>query len=358
MSMNSTCFQGIPNQTTSALPPSAVAKVTSDISYELRTPLTVIQGVLDLVSTGRLGPLSDHGQHMVSIAASNADRLLRLILAIEHEPESQVGLLSEEDLAQLQLATDLRSAVSRQELQLRYQPITSLSTGQVVGFEALLRWQHPSMGEISPDRFIPLAEKTGLILNIGLWVLREACEQLQRWQCALNPFHALYVSVNVSSKQLSQPDLVQQIEQILQETGLAAHSLKLEITESAVMENADIARTALTQLQTLGIEVYIDDFGTGYSCLSRLCELPLNVLKIDRAFVRQIASKNGKQLVQAIVHLARTIGADLIAEGVEDQEQVCQLQALGCERGQGYLFAKPMDSQDMTEFVLRSAVVP
>lgn len=323
-----------------------------DISHELRTPLTAIQGALDLLDSGRLGLLTEQGRRMVSIAASNVERLMRLTTTIEQEPNTIFNLVSSEELARLRLETELRSAAAHGELRLHYQPLVSLATGQINGFEALLRWQHPTLGLLAPTEFIGIAESSGSIVEIGLWVLREACRQLHQWhQQFPDRFGSLSVSVNLSSRQLACLDLAAQIEQVLQDTGLAAEYLKLEITESAAMNNAEVGKTVLHQLRSLGVQLYIDDFGTGYSSLNRLYDLPLDVLKIDRSFVQQLDSERGEYLVRAIANLARSLGIDVIAEGVETQEQVLKLQSLGCHRGQGYFFAKPLSSEAIVQLI-------
>jgi c-di-GMP phosphodiesterase len=323
-----------------------------DISHELRTPLTAIQGAIGLLSSGRLDPHSQQGRRMLEIAANNADRLMRLTTAIEHHPISCLTFLSTEELAKLRLETDLRLAIAHNELRLQYQPIVSLMTGAITGFEVLLRWQHPTLGLVPPMQFIPIAEATGSIIEIGAWVLRQACQQLSQWQQKFPAdVDSLTISVNLSVMQLDCADLALQIRQILQETGLAAQSLKLELTETAVMGSAETAKEILGQLRALGVQLYIDDFGTGYSSLTRLYDLPLNVLKIDRAFVEQINSERGEYLVRAIVNLAQNLGIDVIAEGVETKEQVLKLRLLGCYRGQGFLFARPLESETVAPFI-------
>jgi c-di-GMP phosphodiesterase len=328
-----------------------------DISHELRTPLTVIQGALDLLDSGCLGALSDRGQRMVKIAANNVDRLMRLTTAIEQESESVISL-STAELDRLRMEHDLQLALPDRQLRLQYQPIVSLSSGTITGFEALARWHHPTLGTIPPTQFIPIAEATGSIIDIGAWVIREACLQFQTWQKNFpTQFEALTISVNLSCKQIAYPALPQQIAQILRETGLPAHSLKLEITESSIMGNAEVIELVLSQLQVLGVQLYIDDFGTGYSSLSRLLELPLDVLKIDRSFVQQLCSQRGEYLVRAIANLAQNLDIDIIAEGVETEEQAIKLQALGCRRGQGYFFARPMDSNSIPSLICHLPIV-
>ena len=247
----------------------------------------------------------------------------------------------------LQLEIDLRRAVERQEFFLQYQPIISLAAGDISGFEALIRWQHPERGLVPPDEFISIAEETGLIIPIGQWVLREACRQMQEWRRQLPSERALTMSVNLSGKQFSQPDLTEQIATILRETGLPPSCLKLEITESMVMENIDTAIGMLTQLRALGVELSIDDFGTGYSSLSYLHRFPINTLKIDRSFVsRMLDNTENEEIVRTIVTLARSLEMNVVAEGVETRGQLEQLRALECDFGQGYLFAKPLPVAD------------
>ncbi|MBW4546301.1 MAG: EAL domain-containing protein [Symplocastrum torsivum CPER-KK1] len=249
-------------------------------------------------------------------------------------------------LERLQIETDLRRAIERQEFRVHYQPIVSLSTGKIIGFEALVRWQHPQRGLVSPTEFIPTAEETGLITPIGWWTLREACRQLKIWQEQFPAAQPLTINVNLSGKQFVQPALLDEIDKILQETNLVTGSLKLEITESLVMENPDLVRDLLLELKRRNIHLCIDDFGTGYSSLSRLHHFPISTLKIDRSFVSRIgALGENSEIVQAIVTLAQTLSMDVVAEGIELLEQVSPLIALQCEYGQGYFFSKPVDSE-------------
>ncbi|MEJ7813387.1 MAG: EAL domain-containing protein [Gemmatimonadaceae bacterium] len=245
----------------------------------------------------------------------------------------------------MQMETDLRRAIEREEFVLHYQPIMSLSLGRIAGFEALIRWHHPERGLFSPDTFIPLAEETGLMLPIGQWVLREACRQARAWQLH-SPAHAdLSISVNVSARQFVQPTLVQEIRAILADTGLAPEHLKLEITESVLMDNAEAAILTLRQLRALGVQLHLDDFGTGYSSLSYLHRFPIDALKIDQSFVRKMGDdQECLEIVRTIMTLARNLRIGVIAEGVETSEQRAQLWALECEFLQGYLFSKPVEA--------------
>jgi diguanylate cyclase (GGDEF)-like protein/PAS domain S-box-containing protein len=255
----------------------------------------------------------------------------------------------------LHIETDLRRAVERQELRLHYQPIVSLDTQRIIGFEALVRWQHSERGLISPLDFIPIAEETGLIVPIGQWVLTEACRQMREWQQQTPAQPPPFISVNLSSKQFTQPDLLEQIKRALQETGLDPRSLKLEITESVLMENMEAVTDTLQQLRALGVEMSIDDFGTGYSSLSYLHRLPIDTLKVDRSFVSQLSRNDeNREIVRTIVTLAQSLGLKVVAEGIETTEQMAQLQMLKCEGGQGYLFSRAVEAEAASELLTRN----
>lgn len=247
-------------------------------------------------------------------------------------------------MAILQLENDLRGALGRGEFILYYQPIISLKNFRISGFEALIRWQHPERGLVSPIQFIPMAEETGLINAIGNWTLWEACRQLKSWQEQFTGKPSLFISVNLSTKQFAQADMIDQIEKVLQITGLESRFLKLEITESVLVENAERVAAMLVKMQQLGIRLSLDDFGTGYSSLSYMHSFPIDTLKIDRSFVTGVDTELGKiEIIRTVVGLAWNLGMDTVAEGVETKTQMYQLKSLKCNFAQGYYFSKPLD---------------
>jgi diguanylate cyclase (GGDEF)-like protein len=250
----------------------------------------------------------------------------------------------------IKLETDLRYAVEKQQFRVFYQPIIALESGYLSGFEALIRWQHTERGMISPAEFIPIAESNGQIVPMTNWILSEACGQLSRWRWRSVANRSLIISVNLSSKHFTEPDLVEQVKHTLQETGLDPRCLKLELTESAVMENAEAATEALQRLRQLGVQLSIDDFGTGYSSLSYLHKFPIDTLKIDRSFISRMG-ENGEntEIVRTILTLADNLGLDVIAEGVETVDQLEKLRQYGCRYAQGFLFAKPMPANEIEE---------
>jgi EAL domain-containing protein (putative c-di-GMP-specific phosphodiesterase class I) len=255
-------------------------------------------------------------------------------------------------VALLQLETDLRRAVERKELRVHYQPVVLLATGRISGFEALLRWQHPERGLLSPAEFMAVAEETGLIVPIGHWILGEACRQTHAWQQTSDSDPPLAISVNLSSKQLLEPDLVEWIRQLLVRTGFDARGLKLEITESVVMENAAKAIAVIGELRELGVQIYMDDFGTGYSSLSYLHRFPVDTMKIDRSFISRVNSRDeNAEIIRTIVALAHSLQMDVIAEGIETEAQLSHLKALQCKYGQGYFFSRPVDAESAGELI-------
>jgi diguanylate cyclase (GGDEF)-like protein/PAS domain S-box-containing protein len=255
----------------------------------------------------------------------------------------------------LALEASLRRGVDRGELRLHCQPLVSLANGRIEGFESLVRWEHPTQGLIPPGSFIPLAEETGLIVSIGAWVLRETCATLRAVMDATG-MTWLQGSVNVSPRQLQQADFVSQVACALEDHGLAPESLVVEITESAIMESG--AATVLRALKDLGVRLAMDDFGTGYSSLAHLRRFPLDVIKVDRSFVTALGDGQGSSIAGAIVSLAKALGLRTVAEGIEDDEQYRAVTALGCDLGQGFLFARPMPVEDLTRMLAAQAEPP
>jgi len=249
-------------------------------------------------------------------------------------------------VARLQLETDLRRALEHGEFHNVYQPIVSLAAGQIVGFEALLRWQHPTRGLLGPEEFIRVAEETGLIRDLGWWNLREACRQMTNWRADYHAYSQLTMSVNLSPKQFLQPNLAEDIGNLLRELDLPPQALKLELTESTVMGDPSAAIEMLQQIKSLGISLAIDDFGTGYSSLSYLHRFPLDTLKIDRSFISNIGNGQDTEIARTILPMALNLHLDVVAEGVETIEQLVLLKKLQCKYGQGYYFSKPLSAEE------------
>lgn len=244
----------------------------------------------------------------------------------------------------MRLENDLRGALERHEFILNFQPIISLKTHKIAGFESLVRWQHPERGLISPEIFIPIAEETGLILPLGKWVLIESCRQLKQWQDR-SP-EPLFVSVNVSGKQFMEQNFVHIVSNALDETGLPGSCLKLEMTESVLIGNVEELAVMLRQIKEMGVKIAIDDFGTGYSSLAYLNRFPIDLVKIDRSFVRQMKGKGRKNIIETIVYMAHLMNMEIVAEGVETNNHFQYLNDYGCEYGQGYYFSKPLSAED------------
>jgi len=247
----------------------------------------------------------------------------------------------------LEVETDLRYALEEDELVAYYQPIVDLKSMELIGFEALMRWNHPRRGLVPPGDFIPVSEVTGLIIPMTIWMLRDSCQKLASWKERLPGNENLIMSVNLSGKHFAQNDLVAQVKGILKETGIQSNCLKLELTESAIMDNAEEAIAILNQLKSIGTQLSIDDFGTGYSSLSYLHRFPIDTLKIDRSFVSSMenGSENG-EIVRTVIALAKALNLTIIAEGIETIHQLHQLRILGCEYGQGFLFSRPVPREE------------
>jgi PAS domain S-box-containing protein len=263
--------------------------------------------------------------------------------------------MHDQAVGRLKLETDLRRALEREEFRVYYQPIVSLASGNIAGFEALVRWDRPGVGIVAPAEFIGVSEDMGLIVYIGNWVLRKACEQVHRWHLANPGKRLLTMSVNVSGRQFKQPDIVEQVEKILRETQVDPIAIELEITESVAMDNAERTIRIIKGLKNLGVRLSIDDFGTGYSSLSYLRRFPMDTLKIDRSFVQNLPSNpENLEIVRTIMSLARNLRMDVVAEGAETADEIAQLKALECDFGQGYFFSKPVDSQQADTLVRKT----
>ena len=283
---------------------------------------------------------ADTAMHRAKVSGNNQ------IEIFDEKMRSQVAV-------RIQREAELRRAIEREEFRVYYQPIIALNSGRIAGFEALVRWQHGN-DLLLPSDFIPLAEQTGLIIPIEKFVLREALEQMRSWETCLPSRRPLTVSVNLSARHYSEPDLVEDIKRALNATGLDARRLKLEITESALMDNKDDVSTTLAQLNDLDIQLAMDDFGTGYSSLSYLHQFPIKTLKIDRSFVSKLGLKNeSRKIVQTIVSLGRNLGMEVTAEGVENTRQIIELQAFDCTYAQGFLFSKPVSCDDATALLMQ-----
>lgn len=262
-----------------------------------------------------------------------------------------------QSIALMQIETDLRRAAERQEFLVYYQPIVDLSTCKIVGFETLLRWQHPERGIVSPGEFMTVAEETGLILPISWWVMAEACRQMQRWSKVFPRSRSLSISVNLSGRHFQQADLLLNLRSILSETEFPAERLRLEVTEGILIDNKEVAIATLQEIRAMGIGLSMDDFGTGYSSLSYLHRFPIDTLKIDRTFISALLGEEScATIVRTILMLARALRLKVVAEGIETREQYRVLQALGCHYGQGYLFARPLSPPQVERFILAKTV--
>ena len=331
----------------SVLSSNEASEVAERIAETLRPPFVL--GDLEVVVTASIGAA-------VSARGDRAENVLRNADLALHEAKSAGksrsalfdASMERDAVNRLELQADLRRALERNQLRLMYQPIVSLADGRVTGVEALLRWHHPTRGVVSPTEFIPIAEETGLIVPIGHWVLEEACRQTRAWQLQFGARTAPTVSVNLSARQFQRPELFANIKQVLRETGLDPRCLTVEITESALMQDALATSTTLEVLKDLGVQIAIDDFGTGYSSLSYLKRFPVDILKIDQSFVDGLGQDpQDTAIVQSIVALAKTLCLRVTGEGIETSSQRAHLLEMGCEFGQGYLFAHPLPPEKL-----------
>lgn len=330
--------------------------IANRLQEELKQPFQL--GHHEMFTGASIGiTLSTVGYHRPEEVLRDAD------IAMYHAKRNGKGraaifdaMMQKQAMRRLNLESDLRRAIAKQEFCLYYQPILLLSEQQLVGFEALVRWQHPVEGFISPDEFIPVAEETGLIYDLGRWVLRQACVQLRAWQQQFAIAQSMTMNVNLSAVQFRQPDLNQQVEAALIETGLTAQCLKLEITESTILEPTIETAQMMQRFRDIGVRLCVDDFGVGQSSLSRLQEFPIDTLKIDRSFVSRINSQTAEAAtIKMIVALAQTSAMEVVAEGIETAYQMAVLQQLGCELGQGYLFSPPVNGDRATQLLMQAA---
>lgn len=328
-----------------------VTSVAERIIEQLQTPFT-IQGREVFISSSIGITLNTSGYERSDDLMRNADAAM---YDAKKRGKSRYAIfqpdMDSRAFERLQLATDLRRAIEREEFRLYYQPVVQLDNGKIVEVEALVRWEHPRIGLISPSKFIPLAEETGLILPIGEWVLRTACQQARSWQLQ-HPSDPLIVGVNLSPKQFQQPQLVETIAQILDETNLSPRHLKLEITESMMMEQGDTTISTLLRLKNLGIRLAIDDFGTGFSALSYLKRFPVDTLKIDGSFIKGLGhNREDTAIVHAVIAFAKALHLSVTAEVVESAEQLAQLRLVGCDRAQGYYFSEPIAADAVKQLI-------
>ncbi|PPS40995.1 EAL domain-containing protein [Chroococcidiopsis sp. TS-821] len=327
-------------------------RVADRIQNELKLPFTL--GEYEVFTTASIGiALSDSNYNRASDLLRDAD--IAMYRAKTHGKARYEIFNTEmhaQAMARLQLESDLRRAVERGEFQLYYQPIISLKSGKISSFETLLRWRHPQRGLLLPDEFLSVVEETGLSVALNLWVLRKACQQMQQWQQQFSNNAPLAICVNFCSQLFAQTNLVGQVKTVLEETNLNPQSLKIEITESVILENAASATTLLLELKALGIQLAIDDFGTGYSSLGRLYSFPIDVLKIDRSFIAQADTNlDSLDIFATIVTLAHSLGVDVTAEGIETAQQLARIRELHCEYGQGNYFSLPVDSEAATALI-------
>ncbi|MFG6094998.1 EAL domain-containing protein [Leptothoe sp. ISB3NOV94-8A] len=317
------------------------------VQHELQYPLRNLQGVIQKLSSGQLGQLSGEDNQLLQTATLDLDRLIRLAKAVKTQPTALTALLSPKQARLYQLRQDLPIAIKNQEINLVYQPIICSKTETVYGFEALARWHHPTYGLICPTIFIPLTEEEGVIHQMGQQLTTIACHQLCQWQQAFPQPCPLTMSVNLSALQLTQLVLAEHVEYVLATSQIAPNTLKLEITESALVENDHVVAAVVQKLINLGVKFHLDDFGTGYSALSRLKSFPLNALKVDRSFV----SKKEWDICEIIYALGEKLNLNVIVEGIETHEDFEKLKGIGFRYMQGHYFSRPLTADDAANFL-------
>lgn len=338
---------------------SQVTKIADILYNQLAEPFNIEQQAITIsFSIGiALNQIRDAAEAETLMQDAHRAMARARALGKEHYEIFDPGMRAEA-VKRFQLEAELRQAIVRKEFMLYYQPIVNLQTGRLSGFEALVRWQHPQQGFVSPGAFIPAAEDTGLIVPMGSWILEEACSQMHSWHQKFSHAKELMVSVNLSTKQFNQENLTEEVAATLQATGLDSRCLKLELTESAAMDDVNGAIEQLVKLKSLNLKLSLDDFGTGYSSLSYLHQLPTDTLKVDQSFVGRMDEKSGEdgEIVKTIISLGHQLGMDVIAEGIETAEQLAGLRRLSCNYGQGYFFAKPLPADAAEALVAEDRV--
>ena len=327
-------------------------RVADRLITDIGRPVRI--GDNDVFTSASIGVvLSASGQDSAEVILRSADiAMYRAKSAGRSRYEMFDAAMHTQAIERLRRETDLRRAVERSEMVVFYQPIVSLPLGTISGAEALVRWNHPTRGRVSPAEFIPMAEDLGLIVPIGEQVLRAACRQMREWQDKVGGVAELTIGVNVAAKQFQEPDIVEMVAGVIRETGIPAQLLKLEITESAILENTEAATRVLGELKELGVQIHMDDFGTGYSSLSYLHRLPIDAMKIDRSFIGQLdTDERSMRLVSTILEMAANLGVRTVAEGIENPAQLEMLRKLACDYGQGYLFSPPVPAADFTKLL-------
>ncbi len=327
--------------------------IANELERELAVPFELgEQNIFTSVSIGlSLHPINEDFQPSELIRAAHT-AMYQAKASGKAQHQVFATKMHQQAFKRLELEADLHAAIENQEFELYYQPIIDLRTGAIAGFEALVRWQSPQRGFVSPGAFIPVAEETGLIIPMGKWILETACNRMRSWQQKFPDCSSFSMSVNLSGRQFSQPDLVEQIQQVLEVTGLDPKNLKLEITETMVIDDVENTIILLNRLKDLGIKMSMDDFGTGFSSFSYLHRFPMNTLKVDRSFVNNMSKGiSNQEIVSTIIMLAHKLGMDVVAEGIETDLEKQILQSLSCEYGQGYFFAKPLCEGDATKLL-------